>query len=243
MFVLSGPDAGRRFLTALPDLLELGLTEATLLHLLSASRGPAEPMPDLANWVRHFEASVPRVELALKRGDPMRWICDLARLHQVELVVLDGGTAEATRVFERASSRLRVLGVAALFLPAGRRRLTLLERVLIAVGSPTTADRAAPGLVRLLRDRGFTAVHVLHNGDPRPTAAAGVPITYIESINGIAETLLAYLAERRATLLVLPIDEPGADDAPGSAAAIVQPLLESVTCPVLIWPGMGTESG
>ncbi len=67
IFVLSSPEAAHQFLRILPDLRALGLSEATLLHLVEAKRGPAEPMPELANWVRHFEAAIPKVELALKR--------------------------------------------------------------------------------------------------------------------------------------------------------------------------------
>ena len=82
IFVLTSPEAGEQFLRVLPDLRGIGLTDAMVLHLLSADPGPAEPMPELANWVRHFEAAIPNVELALKRGNAVKWLYELARVRQ-----------------------------------------------------------------------------------------------------------------------------------------------------------------
>ena len=108
IFVLTSPEAGEQFLRVLPELRGIGLAEATVLHLLPADPGPAEPMPDLANWVRHFEAAIPKVELALKRGDAVKWIYDLARVRDIDVVVISGSISNRlllSRIFLRTSPR------------------------------------------------------------------------------------------------------------------------------------------
>lgn len=118
IFVLSGPEAGLRFLQVLPDLRDMGLTEAMILYLMSARGGPVEPMPEVANWVRHFETAIPKVELALKRGDPVKWLYELARVRAADLIIISGAPDGVDWDLEHVTSPLRTLGIPILYLPA-----------------------------------------------------------------------------------------------------------------------------
>lgn len=238
IFVLTSPETGAQFLRVLPDLKAIGLSEATILHLLAARAGPAEPMPELANWVRHFEAAIPKVELALKRGDPVKWIHELARVRKVDIVVISGASAmDASGEdwdFECISSFLRRLGVPILHLPALLSQDELLDLVLVAVKEPGGYASVERELRRCLGAVELAPIHV--GGPEKPESRGGQADAYIESVpqrDSVEATLLQVADERGATLLTL-LDfetEPKPD-----GTLIVKPLIESAEQPVLIWP-------
>jgi hypothetical protein len=241
IFVLTSPETGEQFLRVLPDLRGIGLTDAMVLHLLSADPGPAEPMAELANWVRHFEAAVPNVELALKRGDPVKWLYDLARVRQVDIVVIAGTANDESWDLERVSSPLRSLGVPILYLPDNQVEGSLAERVLVAVRSPETFQRTVPQLAEWFGKTQLKAVRVVDeaDGDSCPECS-GVKLETVPEEDDVATTLLHQAEECDATLLTILADEEA--DGPGASTGIpvVKPLIEETDRPVMIWP---TEVG
>jgi hypothetical protein len=232
IFVLTSPEAGEQFLRIVPDLRDIGLAEATLLHLVSAQPGPAEPMPDLANWVRHFEAAIPKVELALKRGDPVKWIYELARVLHVDLVVVSGIPNGTEWDFERVSSPLRTLGIPILYLPDEAIEGSLKEQVLVAVKAPETYDQAVPQLKEWLGPNELRAIRV-GPGDVDSIPDNGLEI--VSEVEDIATTLLQHAERCGATLVtILADEESNSDDNTGTP--VVKPLIETTDRPVLIWP-------
>jgi hypothetical protein len=220
----------------LPDLHEIGLAEATLLHLVSAQPGPVEPMPDLANWVRHFEAAIPKVELALKRGDPVKWIYELARVRHVDIVVVSGIPNGADWDFERVSSPLRTLGIPILYLPDTEITVSLSENVLIAVRSPDTLESAGPALKEWFGPVPISAVRVTQTGPDSVAQNDGVNLETVVEIDDVATTLLHQAERSGASLLTILADESSADGDTARGVPVVKPLIESAHCPVLIWP-------
>ena len=237
IFVLTDRETGQRFLTILPDLLDIGLADATILHLLPSRRGPVEPMPELANWVRHFELSVEKVELALKRGDPVRWIFDLARVREAQLVVLAAPPDDAAWDFERVSSPLRGLGVPILYLPDGRVDGSFLETVVIAVKTPATLDREVPRLRSTLRPRDLRAIHVTPAAHrPGSEAISGIRLETVPADEGVATTILEYAAGHDATLVVVLADEDEGRTSQTPGSPVVGPLIADADRPILVWP-------
>jgi hypothetical protein len=237
IFVLTSPEAGEQFLRVLPDLREIGLSEATVLHIMPAHPGPAEPMPDLANWVRHFEAAIPKVELALKRGDPVRWIYELARVRRVEIVVISGVPNGTEWDFERVSSPLRRLGIPILFLPDEEIEGSLKERILVAVKAPETLERAVPRLRDWLGSDLLRAIRVTRSkrdGDRKE--CSGVQLETIQARGDVATTLLQQAQECRATLVTILAEEEAPAGEAQSVIPVVKPLIETTDRPVLIWP-------
>lgn len=238
IFVLTSAEAGEQFLKVLPDLRALGLSEATVLHLVSAQPGPAEPMPELATWVRHFEASLPKVELALKRGDPVKWIYELARVRAVDVVVLSGVPNGTEWDFERVSSPLRALGIPILFLPEEQAEGRLCDQVLVAIRSPDTLEHAVPGL----RDWfGTTPLRAVHVSSSKKAAAAtrecdGVCLEIVSTEGDVAATLVSQAEERGATLLTILAEGEGED---GGGIPVVKPLIQDTQWPILVWPAKG----
>lgn len=235
IFVLTNREAGEQLLGILPDLLDLGLDHLTLLHLLPARRGPVEPMPELATWVRHFEAAVPEVDLALKRGDPIRWISELSRTRRIQLVVLPGDRDETwIENLERVTSPLRALGVPVLFLPRGIRPSGLLERVCIAVKHPPELDRLAREIRAALGPVPLTALHVpAEEPEPGEPPAVDVGLHTVATDNGVASALLQETSRRKASLLILTAGDP---DPAAGGRPVVRPLVAGTDGPVLIWP-------
>jgi hypothetical protein len=217
IFVLTSTEAGEQFLKVLPDLRALGLSEATVLHLLSAQPGPAEPMPELATWVRHFEAALPKVELALKRGDPVKWIYELARVRAVDIVVISGVPNGTAWDFERVSSPLRKLGIR----------------------TPDTLERAVSGLQDWFSAGRLRAVHV---SPAREAGAAdecnGVSLEIVSEKGDVAGTLLRQAEEWGATLLTI-LAEVEADNTEEGGVPVVKPLIHDSVRPILIWPAQG----
>jgi hypothetical protein len=236
IFVLTSEEAGEQFLKILPDLRALGLAEATILHLVSAAPGPAEPMPELANWVRHFEATIPTVELALKRGDPVKWIYELARVRDVDIVVISGIPNGTDWDFGRVSSPLRNLGVPILFLPDELIEGAIGERVLVAIKSPDTFAPALAGLQNWFEADCLKAIRVAQAvGASECHDSAGVSLEVVPQIGDVATTLLTQAEERAATLLtILAEDEAAAANPRGTP--VVKPLIETTGLPILIWP-------
>ncbi len=238
IFVLTSPEAGEQFLRVLPDLRDLGLAEATILHLLPAQPRTAKPMADLATWVRHFEATIPKVELALKRGDPVRWICELARVRRADLVVISGVPNGTEWDFEQVSSPLRRLGVPILFLPDRAFSGSLKANVLVAVKAPQTLERVADrlrdwfGVIRL-EAIGVTARR-RKNGGPREYG--GVTLEMIPARGDVATALLGHAAKRGATLLAVLAEEAVAGSEPAGVGPVLKPLIETADRPILIWP-------
>lgn len=237
IFVLTSSEAGEQFLRVLPDLREIGLAEATLLHLVSAQPGPVEPMPDLANWVRHFEAAIPKVELALKRGDPVKWIYELARVRHVDIVVVSGVPNGVDWDFERVSSPLRTLGIPILYLPDSEMTISLSENVLIAVRSAETLETAVPALKEWFGSVPIRAVRVAQAGQSIGAAQSdGVSLETVVEVDDVATTLLQQAERCGATLLTILADESSADGETPRGVPVVKPLIENTHCPVLIWP-------
>lgn len=237
IFVLTCSEAGEQFLRVLPDLREIGLAEATLLHLVSAQPGPVEPMADLANWVRHFEAAIPKVELALKRGDPVKWIYELARVRAVDLVVVSGIPNGTDWDFERVSSPLRTLGIPILYLPDFEITVSLSENVLIAVRSPETLESAVPALKEWFGPAPISAVRVAGSGPSGIVSQSdGVSLETVVEMADVAATLLQQAEQSGATLLTILADEGSADGETRRGVPVVKPLIENTRCPVLIWP-------
>ncbi len=237
IFVLTGPEAGQRFLRVMPDLRGVGLSEATLLHMLSAQPGPAEPMPELANWVRHFEAAVPAVELALKRGDPVKWIFELARVRSVDLVVICSEPDGSDWDLERVSSPLRLLGIPVLLLPDAELPCSLGERVLVAVRAPESLDAAMSGLGEWFQAERLHAVRVvkhLRAADRRGAGASRLAV--VEEHGDVATTLLQTAEQQNATLLAVLAGEEAKANAGLVGVPVVQPLIEATHLPILIWP-------
>lgn len=237
IFVLTSPEAGEQFLHVIPDLRAIGLTEAMLLHLVTAKRGPAEPMADLANWVRHFEAAVPKVELALKRGDAVRWISELARVRDVEVVVLSGIPNGVTWDFERVSSPLRSLGIPVLYLPRGYSHVPLGEKVLLAVKSIENLERSAPRISEWFRGGALQAVRVGGPGERSGDGVyAGVRLETLPAKGDVASTLLEHASRHGITLLTILArgDDRAAEGATG--LPVVRPIVDGASCPLLIWP-------
>jgi hypothetical protein len=237
IFVLTSPEAGEQFLRVLPDLQALGLSEATVLHLVSAQPGPAEPMPELAVWVRHFEAALPRVELALKRGDPVKWIHELARVRAVDIVVISGVPNGTEWDFERVSSPLRALGIPILFLPEEHLEGPLCDQVLVAIKAPETLERAVSGLQDWFTSGQLRAVRV-ETASEACTAAqkcVGVNLEIVREKGDVASTLLKQADKWGATLLTI-LAEEDAEVAGEAGAPVVKPLIEDTVRPILIWP-------
>ena len=241
--MLTSPEAGEQFLRVLPDLRGIGLTEATVLHLLSAEPGPAEPMPELANWVRHFEAAIPKVELALKRGNAVKWLYELARVRHVDIVVISSATEDEDWDLERASSPLRSLGIPILFLPLKPVEGSLGSRVLIGVKGPETFERTVPQLVEWFGPGQLRAIRVAYeqqtNGFPE---CSGVKLETVLSEDDVATALLEQADNCNATLLtILAEEEPqGAESQTG--VPVVKPLIDDADRPVLIWPSGAAAS-
>jgi hypothetical protein len=232
IFVMTSPEAGEQFLRIVPDLRDIGLAEATLLHLVSAQPGPAEPMADLANWVRHFEAAIPKVELALKRGDPVKWIYELARVRHVDLVVVSGIPNGTEWDFERVSSPLRTLGIPILYLPDEDIEGSLKERVLVAVKAPETFNHAVPRLKEWIGSNQLRAIRVSPN-DVDDILDNGLEV--VAQVDDIATTLLEHAERCGATLVTILADEE-ADADVATGTPVVKPLIETTDRPVLIWP-------
>ncbi len=240
IFVLTSPEAGEQFLGVLPDLREIGLSEATILHLVSAQPGPAEPMPELANWVRHFEAVIPRVELALKRGDPVKWIYELARVRHVDIVVISGVPNGSNWDFERVSSPLRVLGIPILFLPDEEIRASLKERVLVAVKAPEALQQAVPELKNWLSPSHVRAIRVIRsNADGDAGECSGIMLEPVTEMVNVATTVLQQAEAWGATLITILADEAAPVDNAQRGIPVVKPLIESTDRPILIWPAGG----
>lgn len=237
IFVLTCPEAGQQFLRVLPDLKEIGLSEATVLHLVSARRGPAEPMPGLANWVRHFEAAVPRVELALKRGDPVKWIYELARVRDVHIVVLSGAPNGVEWDFERVTSPLRTLGIPILYLPPVQVEASLSDRVLVAVKAPDRFARIESRLRDWFGAAHLRAVHVAGpDAEPESLERSGMVLDIVPDRDGVASTLLECATECEATLMtILAYEEAGVNHGQ-QGVPVVKPLVEAADRPLLIWP-------
>lgn len=237
IFVLTSPEAGEQFLHVIPDLRAIGLAEAMLLHPVAAKRGPAEPMADLASWVRHFEAAVPKVELALKRGDAVKWIYELAKVREAEIVVLSGIPNGVTWDFERVSSPLRRLGIPVLFLPRSYSYAPLGERVLLATKSTEGLERFAAEISSWFRGDEINAVRIGgpdEENDDR--TVAGVKLTTLATKGDVAGTLMDHASRCRATLLTI-LARAEEDTRKGQAGSpVVRPIIEGVSCPVLVWP-------
>ncbi len=237
IFVLTSSEAGEQFLRVLPDLREIGLTEATLLHLVSAQPGPVEPMPELANWVRHFEAAIPKVELALKRGDPVKWIYELARVRQVDIVVISGIPNGTDWDFERVSSPLRSLGIPILYLPDEEIEASLNERVMVAVRAPETFDAAVPALREWFGPVELRAIRVTSTGqNGGDKEYNGVNLETVVETGDVAITLLQHAEECGATLLAILAEEPTDDGDTPRGIPVVKPLIETADRPILILP-------
>ena len=236
IFVLTSPQAGGSFLRVLPDLREMGLSEALILHLLSARPGPVEPMPEVATWVRHFEVSVPKVELALKRGDPVKWIYQLARVRAIDLVVISGAPNGVDWDLERVTSPLRTLGIPILYIPKQQVEASLRDRVLIAVKSAETLDRVVPALREFLGPAELRAIHVAATGErPGQLERAGLTLETVAAPNRVARALLKQVKRHNATLLtILAGEEAEANEAP-RGQPVVKPLIEASERPILIW--------
>jgi hypothetical protein len=236
IFVLTGREAGEQFLKVLPDLREMGLSEATILHLVSAKKGPAEPMPDLANWVRHFESAIPKVELALKRGNAVKWIYELARVRHADIVVISDAREAADWDLERISSPLRSLGIPILYLPECGVTTSLSERVLVAIKSAEAFDRALPGLVEWFGEAKLEGVHVASRANDRVRKCAGVTLRTIRQTRDVATSLSECAAERGASLVALLADDEGVAENAQRGVPVVRPYIEHTDRPVLIWP-------
>lgn len=240
IFVLTSPEAAEQFLGVLPDLREIGLSEATILHLVSAQPGPAEPMPELANWVRHFEAVIPRVELALKRGDPVKWIYELARVRQVDIVVISGVPNGTNWDFERVSSPLRVLGIPILFLPDEEIRASLKEQVLVAVKAPEAFQQAVQELKNWLSPSHIRAIRVIRSNEPGDDGeCSGVRLEPVTESVDVVTTVLQQAEAWGATLITILADEAAPADNAQRGIPVVKPLIESTDRPILIWPAGG----
>lgn len=237
IFVLTSPEAGEQFLSVLPELREIGLTEATILHLLSAQPGPAEPMPELANWVRHFEAAIPKVELALKRGDAVKWLYELARVRDVDLVVISGIPNGTDWDFERVSSPLRSLGVPILYLPDHEIDRPLKEQVLVAVKAPETFVGAAPELQQWLGADRLRAVRVVRSDeDGGRKSSDEVNLETVAPRGDVASTVLEKADEYGAGLVTILADEDAFGNDSPTGVPVVKPLIELTDRPVLVWP-------
>lgn len=232
IFVMTSPEAGEQFLRIVPDLRDIGLAEATILHLVSAQPGPAEPMPDLANWVRHFEAAIPKVELALKRGDPVKWIYELARVRHVDLVVVSGIPNGTEWDFERVSSPLRTLGIPILYLPDEDIEGSLKDQVLVAVKAPETYDQAVPQLKEWLGSNRLRAIRV---GPSDADSVMDNGLEIVPQVDDVATTLLQHAERCGATLVTILADEESSADH-STGTPVVKPLIETTDRPVLIWP-------
>jgi hypothetical protein len=238
IFVLTSPEAGEQFLRVLPELRGIGLTEATVLHLLPADPGPAEPMPELANWVRHFEAAIPKVELALKRGDAVKWLFELARVRDVDIVVISSATHEEDWDLERVSSPLRSLGIPILFLPESPVEGSLGSRVLVAVKGAATFERTVPQLVEWFGSGQLRAIRIVGEAQTNSYPECdGVKLETVQSDDDIATTLLQQAHDCRATLVTILADDPSEKAADSTGVPVVKPLVEESDRPVLIWPG------
>ncbi len=237
IFVLTSPEAAEQFLKVIPDLRASGLSEATILHIVSAKRGPAEPMPDLANWVRHFEAAVPKVELALKRGDAVKWIYELARVRDADVVIVSGIRNGTDWDFERVSSPLRRLGIPILYLPDQEYVGALGDHVLVAVKSLDSFQEAVPGLQGWLGSSELRAIRVCRPQEAASEAeCAGVSLEVVRKEGDVAGIILQQAKERGATLLtILAKADPDSE----GGDPIVKPVLEGALWPVLIWPAQG----
>ncbi len=237
LFVLTSAEAGEQFLRVLPDLRGIGLSDATVLHLLSAEPGPAEPMPDLANWVRHFEAAIANVELALKRGDPVKWIYDLARVRHIDLVVISAHTGDEVWDLERVSSPLRSLKIPILFLPDQPIEGTIGERVLVAIKAPDTFDRVVSQLSDWFSPSRIQAVRVANRAEAAGPECSGVKLVTVADEGDVASTLLKHLQRSHASLLTLLADEETNETASSpNGIPVVAPILREIERPVLIWP-------
>jgi hypothetical protein len=79
--------------TWLPDLAGAGLRKATLYHAMEVD-GPegAAELDDLRPWLDHlavkFSAESVEVEIALKRGDRLRWLLSLLQVRNADVVVV-----------------------------------------------------------------------------------------------------------------------------------------------------------
>ncbi|UCC74499.1 MAG: hypothetical protein JSV86_08080 [Gemmatimonadota bacterium] len=239
IFVLTSAEAGEQYLRVLPDLRALGLAEATVLHLVSAQPGPAEPMPGLANWVRHFEAALPKVELALKRGDPVKWIYELARVRAVDIVVISGVPNGTEWDFERVSSPLRSLGIPILYIPEEYIGGALCDQILVAIKAPDTLEGAVCELQEWFSSGRLRAVRVSTGSeDGAPEECGGVDLEIVKEKGDVATTLLQHAEEWGATLLTILAQEDS-EAAGESAVPVVKPLIQESARPVLIWPAQG----
>ena len=239
IFVLTSTEAGEQFLKVLPDLRALGLSEATVLHLVSSQPGPAEPMPELATWVRHFEAALPRVELALKRGDPVKWIYELARVRAVDIVVISGVPNGTDWDFERVSSPLRALGIPILFLPEQEFKGQLCDQVLLAIRAPDALEQAVSGLRDWVHAGQLRAVHVAGGREGVAVDECdGVRLEVVSEKGDVAGALLRQAEEWGATLLTI-LAEGEADGADEGGVPVVKPLVQDSLWPILIWPAEG----
>ena len=208
-----------------------------ILHLLPAGRGPAEPMAELANWVRHFESAIPRVELALKRGDATRWIFELARIRDVQLVTISAAPHGVGWDIERVSSPLRTLGIPILYLPEAGFTSPIAERVLIAVKARETLEKIGPGLVRLFGGERLSAIRVdTDGGAGEVERIGGIDLEVLPQEASVAATLLRAAAEREATLLGITTGEDADTQGRPPGTPVVKPIIEATERPVLMWP-------
>lgn len=236
IFVLTDREAGEQFLRILPELRAIGLAEATILHLVSAKKGPAEPMPGLANWIRHFESAIPKVELALKRGDHVKWIYELARVRNVDIVVISGARPSAGWDLERVSSPLRSLGIPILYLPHSHAGAELSDRVLVAIKTPEAFERVVPGLVEWFDSDRLEAVRVASQEEAETRECSGVSLRTIREVDNVATSLARCASERGVTLVALVADDTGAVEDKQRGIPVVAPFIEMADWPVLIWP-------
>jgi hypothetical protein len=193
-------------------------------------------MPELANWVRHFESAIPKVELALKRGNAVKWIYELARVRHADIVVISDAREAADWDLERISSPLRSLGIPILYLPEHGVTRSLSERVLIAIKSPEAFDLALPGLVEWFGDGKLEGVHVASKAEARVRKCAGVTLRTIRQTRDVATSLSECAAQRGATLVTLLADDEGVAEDTQRGIPVVRPYIERTDRPVLIWP-------
>ncbi len=193
-------------------------------------------MPELANWVRHFEAALPKVELALKRGDPVRWIYELARVRAVDIVVISGVPNGTDWDFERVTSPLRSLGIPILYLPEEHVEGALCDQVLVAIKTPESFERAAAGLSDWFGSGQLRAVRVSPSPEAKPhCGCAGVNLEEVKQEGGIANTLLRQAEQWGATLVTILAEDEG-DSRGEDGVPVVKPLIRNSLWPVLLWP-------
>lgn len=244
IFVLTSEVAGQQFLHLLPDLRSMGLSEATILHVLSERSGPAEPMPELATWVRRFEAAIPKVELALKRGDAMKWIHELARVRHVDVLVVSGIPDGVNWDFDCITSPMRTVGIPVLYLPDGTLAgYSLTDRVLLAIKYLVHFESVKSELGNWLGPAELQGVHISDSGGRGESECGEASLQVIPKHKDVATTLLAHAARQDATLITLLSYEDEGELREPAGRLVVRPLVQATRRPILIWPTQIQETG